>query len=272
LFLAASLRQDDNEDSEDFRTWRTQASLKVPGTVVRLHASAGTGVKYATFGDLYGKFGGYVPNPNLKPETSKGWDAGAETTLLGGRTILDVTYFEANLKNEFKENYSSWPTITTENMTGISHRSGVEVSLRQKVVDGIVLGSAYTFSDPRDDKDLGEIRRPKHSGKVNLDWAFAQGRGHLGLAASYNGARTDRVFPLAGAGYNMRMDNVWLLGATASYKLTDNMELFGRVENILDNRYQDIFGYQASGGVTAYAGVKFTFEDPNTASWAKFRD
>ena len=43
------------------------------------------------------------------------------------------------------------------------------------------------------------------------------------------------------------------------------MELFGRVENILDEDYQEVFGF-ATPGVAAYAGVRFTYEEPLTAA------
>jgi len=273
LFLAASLRRDDNSDQDDFTTWHAQGSLKVPGTVVRLHAGGGTGVKYPTFSDLYGIYVHYVPNPLLQPETSIGWDAGAEARLFGGATVVDVTYFQTTLENEFKANFDNWPIITTENLAGSSHRRGIEVSLRQKLTSGIVVSAGYTFTDSRDNVDVQETRRPKHSGKVNVDWSFDAGRGHLGVGAAFNGKMTDigfQAWPLPST--TVVLDDYWLVNATASYKLTNSMEVYGRVENVLDRHYHDVFGYNASAGVTAYAGVKFTFEDPNTASWAKYRE
>ncbi len=273
LFLGVGLRHDDNDVFDDYTTWRAQGSLKVPGTVVRLHASGGTGVKYPTFADLYGTYSRYVANPLLKPETSLGWDAGAEATLFGGATIIDVTYFQATLENEFKANFDMWPIITTENLAGTSHRRGIEVSLRQKLANDVVVTAAYTFTDPRDDKGLLETRRPKHSGKVNVDWAFAGGRGRLGVGASYNGTMSDIAFPAWPLpSTTVFLEDYWLVNLTASYKLTPSMELYGRVENILDQHYQDIFGYNATSGVTAYAGVKLTFEDPSTAAWARYRE
>jgi outer membrane cobalamin receptor len=36
------------------------------------------------------------------------------------------------------------------------------------------------------------------------------------------------------------------------------VELFARVENILDQRYEEVFGFQAAP-VAAFAGLKLTF-------------
>ncbi len=60
------------------------------------------------------------------------------------------------------------------------------------------------------------------------------------------------------------LDAYWLLNATASYKITPAVEVFGRVENLLDRHYQEVYGYEAPP-IAAYAGVKLTLggvEDP----------
>jgi vitamin B12 transporter len=54
------------------------------------------------------------------------------------------------------------------------------------------------------------------------------------------------------------LDSYWLINATASYKLQPGVEIFGRVENLLDQHYQEVFGFE-SAPIAAYAGVKLTF-------------
>ena len=76
------------------------------------------------------------------------------------------------------------------------------------------------------------------------------------------------------AGFNtarVTLDGYWLINATASYKLQPGVEVFGRVQNILDQQYQEVFGYNATAGTTAFAGVKLTFGGPEGlgGSWAK---
>ncbi len=101
LFVTASVRHDANESFEDFTSWRSTATLKLPEIGLRPHASVGTGVKYPTFYEQYGFIPGFfLPNPNLKPETSFGWDAGVEFTLIRDRATVDVTYFKTNLENK----------------------------------------------------------------------------------------------------------------------------------------------------------------------------
>jgi len=66
------------------------------------------------------------------------------------------------------------------------------------------------------------------------------------------------------------LDHYWLVNAAVSYKLQPGLEVFARVENLLDQHYQEVFGFE-SAPLAAYAGVKLTFggtEGIGTA-WAK---
>jgi vitamin B12 transporter len=67
------------------------------------------------------------------------------------------------------------------------------------------------------------------------------------------------------------LDDYWLVNVAASYKLQPGVEVFGRVENLLDQHYQEVFGYNATPGIAAFAGIKLTFGGPEGygGSWAK---
>jgi vitamin B12 transporter len=272
LNLTGTVRRDDNEDFEDTTTWRTAASLKVPGTPLRVHGSAGTAVKNPSFSEQFGFFFGFVPNPDLVPEESFGWDAGAEASLLGGKAIIDVTYFEQNLENEI--DFRTLPVFLFQpfNRTGESTREGVEVSARIAIAPGVTLGGAYTYLDARNDDGTEEVRRARHSGRADLDVAFDGGRGRLSVAAVYNGKMQDIVFQSGfpfGSDF-VTLEEYWLVNAALSYKVSPGIELFGRVENLLDEDYQEIFGFETQEAA-AFAGVRISLEDPNTRAWAEGR-
>jgi vitamin B12 transporter len=269
LFLSGSVRQDWNTAFDDFTTWHTAASLNVPGTVVRLHASTGTGVKFPSFSEQFGFFFGFTPNPDLKPESSFGWDGGAEVTLLGGKAVVDVTYFDQNLENEIATKFLANFTSTAVNLIGESTRRGVEVSARAIVFPGLTVGGAYTFLDASEPDGIQEIRRPVHSGKVDVNYVFLDNKANINLSAVYNGDMKDVAFDAGTFAQNrVTLDEYWLLRLAASYKVTPGVELFGRVENLLDQDYQDVFGFETAG-LAAYGGIRFTYEEPSTLSWGK---
>lgn len=261
LFLTGTVRHDENSTTQDFTTWHTSASLKVPSTVFRLHASAGSGVKYPSFGDLYGFYIGFVPNPNLKPEESVGWDAGIETTLLNGRATVDITYFSTNLKREIAFD-NTGGVYTLFNRPGDSTHKGLEVASRFAVGGGLSLGAAYTYLDAREDTGLQEVRRPPHSARFDANYAFQGGRGNINVAAIYNGSMRDLALD---AGFNtvrVLLDDYWLVNLAASYKVAPGVELFARVQNALDDKYQEVFAYNATPGTSVFGGIKLTLGGP----------
>jgi vitamin B12 transporter len=268
LFLTAGIRRDDNDNFQDFTTWRAAASLVLKELHMRPHASVGTAVKLPTMYEQFGTSLFFVPNPALTPEESFGWDAGVEFTFFKGVAILDVTYFNSDLTNKINGTaLGPRPgTFTSVNLPGESTREGVEVAARFKLTREITLGGAYTYTDARNPDGERELRRPPHAGKVDLAYDFMGGRGTATIGAIYNGRQEDLAFamPFFFPTERVPLDAYWLLNATASYKITPAVEVFGRVENLLDRHYQEVYGYEAPP-IAAYAGIKLTLggvEDP----------
>jgi vitamin B12 transporter len=272
LFLSATARYDDNRSFDDYATWQTSASWRIPDSIFRVHASAGSGVKYPSLLELYGEFGpnNFVGNPNLQPEESLGWDAGLETTLFGGRAIVDVTYFQQSLKNEIFSVFLPFG-YTADNREGESDRKGIEVSGRFNLARGLDLGLAYTYLDATEPSGQEEIRRPPHSGRVDVGYTTPDERGKINLAVAYTGDTFDENF-----NYNsfsterLLLEDYWLVTLAGSYQLAPGVELYGRVENLLDEKYTEIIGID-SAPVAAFVGMKFTYVEEATRAWAEGR-
>jgi len=279
LTLIGNVRHDFNEGFDDATTWRAAASLRPSDSPFRLHASVGTGIKYPSFSEQFGEFFGFVPNSNLVPEESLGWDAGIETTLFGGRAVVDVTYFNTRLENEIDFDFGPPPAACGGapfcyipfNRTGVSRREGIEVEARALVANGLSVGFAYTYLDAREDNGLEEIRRSPHSGRADVNYSFVGDRANLNVAAIYNGTMQDLGFdPVSFTSSRVALDEYWLLNLAASYKVAPGVELFGRVENALNEDYQEVFGFETAD-IAAYAGVRFTYVEEATRAWAEGR-
>ena len=272
LFLTAGIRRDDNDNFQDFTTWRLAASLALREVGLRPHASVGTAVKLPTMFEQFGTIATFVPNPNLAPEESFGWDAGLELTLLKGRAFLDITYFNADLTNKIfgsevippdPNDPNGQPKFTAVNLPGESTRQGVEIAARVKLAPDLSLGAAYTYTDARDRDGVREVRRPPHAARADVGYTFANGRGTATLAVIYNGTTDDLAFKIPDfKQQRVLLDPFWVVNAAVSYKLQPGVEVFGRVENFLDQRYQEIFGFEAAP-ITAFAGIKLTFGGPD---------
>ena len=262
LNVVGTVRKDDNDTFEDFTTYRVAGSFALPHTPFRLHSSVGTGVKAPTMFEQFGSVPslGFVPNPNLVPEESFGWDAGVETTLMRGRIVVDATYFDADLTDKIQTLFA--PVFTTTNLEGISTRNGEELSAAWQATNRLVLRVAYTHLEAFDPDDLKEVRRPEHSGRFDVDYSFAQKRGSLLASLIYNGAMDDIALRNADffgfAGFEaarITLDAYTLLRLTARYDLRPGVQLFARAENVLDEDYQEVFGFETPG-LAAYGGIK----------------
>jgi vitamin B12 transporter len=266
LFLTAGVRHDDNSTFEDFTTWRLAASLRTPGSGWRPHASVGTAVKFPTMFEQFGSIPlFFTPNPGLQPEESLGWDAGVEYTFAGGKAVVDVTYFKTLLENRI-DGFFFLPngTFTAVNQPGTSTREGVEVAGRFKLLPSIALGLSYTYLDAREANGSREQRRPPHTARADIDYAFAGGRGSARLSTVYNGEILDKAPFEVGTFINRPqiVADYWVVNAAASYRLQPGVELFARVENLFDRRYQEVYGYEAAP-ITAFAGLKLTLGGPD---------
>jgi vitamin B12 transporter len=262
VFLSAGVRHDDNRMFRNATTYRLSGAWRLADLGTRLHASHGTAVTNPGFFELFGYYPDFfLGNPDLKPERSRSFDVGVEQKLFGDRLTVDVTYFHANLEDEIVTVFDSNTFLTTvDNLTGKSKRDGIEVMWSAQVTDGFSLGGSYTYTNSRQPDGMREVRRPKHMANLNANYAFAGGRANVNLDVSYNGKQLDNEFVDATPETVVTLRDYVLVTLAASYKLTDTVELYGRIENLVDQHYEEVFSYR-SPGIGAFGGVRVKLGD-----------
>lgn len=257
LFLSAGVRHDDNVLFADATTYRLAASWRIPGSGTRLHGSHGTAITNPGFFELFGYFPDFfIGNPGLSPERSSSFDVGVEQKFWDDRITVDVTYFDANLHDEIVTVFDSNTFLTSvENLVGKSRRKGLEVMLSANLTDEFSIGGSYTYTSSRQPAGDREVRRPRHLGNINVNYAFAAGRGNVNLDLSYNGKQLDNEFVDSTPEFMVTLDDYLLVTLAASYRLTEAVEIYGRVENMIDQDYEEVFSYR-SPGIGAFAGLR----------------
>lgn len=255
IFLSGALRYDDNDLFKNEATYRASIAWQIPETGLKVRASYGTGVSKPGFFELFGfDPTSFVGNPNLNPEKSEGWDIGADFVSSDNRASLSVSYFSANLTDEIFTDFGVFP-FTVRNRTGKSTREGIEVSARYAPTDSLNFAASYTYTDAKDDAGLQEVRRPKHIASASGFYRFMGGKANVGLSFDYNGKSDDVVFTPAIPTGTVTLGDYVLATASASYDVTEQLEVFGRIENLFDQRYQEVFSYNTMG-IGAYAGLR----------------
>jgi vitamin B12 transporter len=250
-----AVRHDYNNRFADATTVRATAAARLGGGFA-LHASYGEGAVAPTFTEQFGFFpGSFIGNPNVVPERSRGGDIGGSWTR--DAFDVDITWFRANLTNEIISTFNRDFTSSVANTTGRSTRSGLEISAAVRPFDGVRLAATYAYLDASDQQLAAglvsrEIRRPKHSGSVTA--SYADRRFDLAASAAITGARNDNDFS-SFPSRRVALPEYTRLTVTGAWHLSPQIDLTGRLENALDTRNQDVFGYR-SAGLTAHAGVR----------------
>ncbi len=261
LFLSGALRFDDNEAFQDIYTFRATAAYLLKDFGTRLHASIGRGATNPTFFEQFGFTPStYDGNPSLEPERSTGWDVGIEQTLIEQHLTVDITYFQSRLKDEIVSTFD-FTTFRSSvaNLAGTSNRRGIEVAVTAYPTDDLDLRGSYTYVDSQDATDTVELRRPRHSGGIDLTYRFLGDRARIGLGVSYNGEMEDLEFVPATPRTRVTLDDYTLISVSGSYDISDNLQWSGRIENAANEDYQEIFSYN-SPGIAAYTGLRLMLE------------
>lgn len=250
-------RRDHNNLFEDASTYRV--TVAQPLGNVKLRASVGTGVTNPTFFELFGFIpGSFDPNPNLKPEKSLGYDFGADISLAGGAGQLSITYFDTDLENEISGTFDSTTFRSRSiNLTGKSKRRGVELESRFNLNADWSLGAAYTYTDSKQPDGQPEVRRPRHIASASVSYSLPGKRGGLTLAVDHNGRQQDLNFTALSTDRVVLKDYT-LVRLAGSYALTPLIDLTARLENALNQEYEEVFSYRATGRAV-FVGVNARF-------------
>jgi vitamin B12 transporter len=250
FFLTANLRDDFNDAFGEHQTYRIAPSVILPVTDTQLKGSYGTGFKAPTLSELFQNFPdfNFFSNPNLKPEQSNGYDAGFEQPLFDNRVRFGSTYFHNSITNLINATFTSWENV------GLATTEGTESFISAKVTDRLVLRADYTFTRAIDASNgLQLLRRPKEKWSGTATWnpidplTLSATVLHVGgfLDVSRDGSQTN----LPAAGYT-------IVNLRGDYALTDQLKLFGRVDNLFNLHYQNPTGF-LEPGLGVFGGVRF---------------
>lgn len=252
LIINAGLRHDDHETFGSETTYRIGGIYNIKPLVLKVRGSYGTGFRAPTLNELfYNDPWGSSGNLNLKPEKSNSWEIGLEKDIVKDKVSISITYFDQNYKdliNWVESPPGSWQ-YTPQNVAKAEVK-GIEAGASIKITETLTLKSSYTNLDT-EDKETGKrlARRPED--KFNMTVEYAKGNaailaGYIFVGEAYDDPANSESKKLA---------SYSLINLSGSYRLTKNIKLFGRIDNLLDEDYETAKGYGVPG-FSAFAGVK----------------
>ena len=223
----------------------------------RLRFSYATGFKEPRLEETFANLPFSNPNPSLRPERTRAFEAGFQQSLFASRYSLSAIYFN----NVFYDriDYLTNPTTFVGQYINVdkSFAQGAEVGFEGRLTSKLSLNSGYTYTSTQilsapvctaanfcDPTIFGPgrplLRRPKHSGTMLL--SYLGKRWGTTLGGSFVGRRPDSDFLGLGidhaAGYALVNTGAWFV-------VNHHMTAYVNVENVLNRRYNEVVGYPA---------------------------
>jgi vitamin B12 transporter len=241
-YLTGGLRYDDFDTFGSSLTGRATFAWLTPDRALKVRASYGTGFNAPSFLDLYGVATGYVGNPGLEPERSKGADFGLDYYLQGGDGRLSATWFRNDYRNLIEYDFSAYPGTTTN--LNRARTQGVELEAKTRLLAGIELHATYTYLEAQDLTDGTRLlRRPRNGGSIDLWRNFGKGwSAGAGIQVVADRQDVDAQTYLTVDDPNYAVVRIY-----TAWNATSRLKIKARVENLLDKKYQPVNGYPALG-------------------------
>jgi vitamin B12 transporter len=243
FFLTAGGRLDIHSRTGTALTGRLAPAWVIEATGTKLKATLGTGFKSPSLYQLFAPPTAWGPigNINLRPERVTGWDAGVEQDIVRDRIRFGVTYFNNSFRDLIDFNYlQGYVNI------GRAKTFGAEISLEARPLGAESFRLSYTRLTARDElSGAALLRRPGNKFSAEFGSRLFR-RFDLSASFLYVGARADRdfsTFPYP----TVTLPGYVLLGAVLSTPLSPSLDVYIRVDNILNARYEVVWGYGTPG-------------------------
>ena len=177
-------------------------------------------------------------------EFSEAFDVGVTFRTADARGEVDLTYFDQDTENLINFSFAIGGYENIEEVQS----NGIELSGRYLFAEWIEASLSYSYIDAKDGAGDELVRIPKHSGDVELRFNPV-GRFSSTLLLRYNGEEQDS---------NGVVDSWTRVDLSGRYELSESLELYARIENLLDNQYQQTLGY-GTPGLSGFVGARLGF-------------
>ena len=229
ITISTGIRNDDHEGFGSKTTRRISGTFK-PSDNLIIRSSWGEGFKVPTiFQSTYFCCGATSANSSIRPETSTSYDFGFELFFNEMNSNFSITYFDQDINDQIN---FSFGVGGYENIDKVNSE-GFEIALDYQISKLMSLYLNYSYIDSVDGNGSSLFYVAKDSGEAGL--IYEPNNSFSGsIIARYNGSES--------SSYG-KIDSWIRFDVNGSYKLSGTNELYFRIENLLDEEYQQIFGY-----------------------------
>ena len=257
LYFTAGVRRDDNDDFGQHNSYRISAARLFDfanNQTIKLRGSYGTGFRAPSPYEASYNKGPYASAPasttSLKEELSKGYELALEY-FNGAGLHLEAVYFDQRIEDAIYFDSIAYSGYLQD--TGESVSDGIELSASLPLGQQWLIQGNYTYNHTERPDGSQRQLRPRNLGNVQLAWHSADER--LRLTTYYRLSQNTKD---AVGGVPVALEDTSTTDLSASFALRPTIELYGRIENLFDEDYQEVLGYYTAGRA-AYVGIRVNF-------------
>ncbi|MBE0426074.1 MAG: TonB-dependent receptor [Nitrospirae bacterium] len=241
VFLNAGLRYDDHETFGNKTTYRIGAAYNIRRHALRIKSSYATGFRAPKFNELFFPFYG---NPRLRPEECTSWEISMEKDVFKNMSVY-LTYFDQRYKNLIQTDPF---TFSAANISRAKVK-GIEANTILKMTDEVTIKAGYMRLDTKDEATGQNLPfRPKD--KFNLSAELSKKDISAIVNYTFVSKRLDSLVKRNLSSYS-------IVNVAGNYRTSKWMTLFMRIDNLLDEDYEEIGSY-GTPGFSVFGGVRIS--------------
>lgn len=252
LFVTAGARYDDNDDFGSHTSYRLSGAYLIPVSdgEIKLRATYGTGFRAPSLSEISTNFQPWTLPPafgyELSEEETEGYDLAISWATDAG-LYLEAVYFDQEISDEIVYDNNSFGYLQ---VNGDTDSTGVELAAEVPLFQALFLSANYTYTDSQDVNGDQRVRRPEHMANLGISWRALSERLVLGMNMRLSHDAVD----IDGS----EIDDYEVMDINASFLLGQGLSIYGRVENVTDEDYEEVPTYNTSGAA-GYIGMRYTF-------------
>lgn len=224
--------------------------FKVFGTIASAYKSP-------SLYQLYSQYG----NGKLKPETTTSYEAGFDWEIVKNALSFNTVFYKRNTKDVIYFFSQSQPPYRSFYKNGSFQKDkGFETELKYNS-NKLTASAYFAYVTGKQTDEAGKqtanlYRRPKNTFGANVSYQ-ACADFLIGVNYKYTGNRGDLNFATYPSTITT-LKNYNLVDLHLQLKATKNLNLFGDLNNVLDQKYTDWLGYNTRG-INFMLGAKYQF-------------
>jgi vitamin B12 transporter len=258
FFVTAGGRRDDNDDFGNHTSVRVSSAyllnLNDSGTL-KYRISYGTGFRAPSLYEIAYNDGPFASSPAtntpITEESSSGVDFGIEYTGASG-AFFGATYFDQRIEDELFFDLAGYSGYLQS--SGKNSSSGIELIAEYPITSQWTLFGNATLNETEDQYGLQRIRRPEQLANLGLKFSSLSEKASLFFNYRSSAHAIDELYGIG----RVTLDDYWILDVSTTIRLNQKLEVYGRLENITDEDYEEVTGFRIPG-LTVNGGIRLQF-------------